>query len=78
MLLITAMATSHPSESPHGDSSDLSSHAANVYDASGGEAEWLDETEDDDDILSEDTEFFDPSEDVEAEFHGTVLPDSYL
>lgn len=73
------MATSNPSETPRGDSPDPSSHAANIYDASGAEGEWLDETEDDDDIFepttdeSEDAEFFDPSEDVEADFHGTVL-----
>lgn len=73
------MATSHPSEIIRGDSPDPSSHAANIYDASAAEGEWLDETEDDDDIFepttdeSEDAEFFDPSEDVEADFHGTVL-----
>ena len=70
------MATSHLSETIRGDSPDPSSHAANIYDASGSEGEWLDETEDDDDIFepttdeSEDAEFFDPSEDVEADFHG--------
>lgn len=73
------MATSNPSETIRGDSPDPSSHAANVYDASGAEGEWLDETEDDDDIFepttdeSEDAEFFDPSEDVEADFHGTIV-----
>lgn len=73
------MTTSNPSGTARGDSPDPSSHAANIYDASGVEGEWLDETEDDDDIFepttdeSEDAEFFDPSEDVEAVFHGTVL-----
>ncbi len=73
------MASSHPSETVRSDSPDPSSHAANVYDASGAEGEWLDETEDDDDMFepttdeSEDDEFFDPSEDVEADFHGMVL-----
>lgn len=73
------MAASQPSEPFRGDSPDPSSHAANIYDASGVEGEWLDETEDDDDIFepttdeSEDAEFFDPSEDVEADFHGRVL-----
>ena len=73
------MATSHPSETNRNDSPDPSSHAANIYDASAAERDWLDETEDDDDIFepttdeSEDAEFFDPSEDVEADFHGTVL-----
>ena len=71
------MATSHQSEASHGESPDPSSHAANVYDASGAGSEWLDEMEDDDDILSENTEFFDPSEDVEAEFHGTAISNSY-
>ena len=73
------MASSNPSETTHGDSPDPSSHTANIYDASGAEGEWLDETEDDDDIFepttdeSEDAEFFDPSEDVEADFHGMIL-----
>lgn len=73
------MPTSHPSETVHGDSPDPLTHAASIYDASGAEGEWLDETEDDDDIFepttdeSEDAEYFDPSEDVEAEFHGTML-----
>lgn len=76
------MATSHSSEITRGDSPDPSSHTANIYDTSGAEGEWLDEldeTDDDDDIFepitdeSEDAEFFDPSEDVEADFHGTVL-----
>lgn len=73
------MATSHSSETARGDSPDPSSHAANIYDVSGVEGEWLDETEDDDDIFepttdeSEDAEFFDPSEDVDADFHGIVL-----
>ena len=73
------MATSQSFEHARGDSPDPSSHTANIYDASGAEGEWLDETEDDDDIFepttdeSEDAEFFDPSEDVEADFHGTLL-----
>ena len=73
------MANLNPSDTVRGDSPDPSSHATNIYDASGAEGEWLDETEDDDDIFepttdeSEDAEFFDPSEDVEAVFHGTVL-----
>lgn len=77
------MATSQPSETARGGSPDPSSHAANIYDAPGAEGEWLDETEDDDDIFepttdeSEDAEFFDPSEDVEADFHGTVLSNTF-
>ena len=79
---LAIMATSHSSEITRGDSPDPSSHAANIYDASGAEGEWLDEldeTDDDDGIFepttdeSEDAEYFDPSEDVEADFHGTVL-----
>lgn len=76
------MAPSNPSETIRGDSPDPSSHAANIYDAEGAEGEWLDETDDDDDMYepttdeSEDAEFFDPSEDVEADFHGNVLSDS--
>ena len=79
LYLFSPMASSHPSETVRSDSPDPSSHAANVYDALGAEGEWLDETEDDDDIFepttdeSEDDEFFDPSEDVEADFHGMVL-----
>lgn len=73
------MATLHPSESSRRNSPDHSSHTANIYDASREEGEWLDDTEDGDDIFepatdeSEDAEFFDPSEDIEADFHGTVL-----
>ena len=76
------MAPSNPSEIVRGDSPDPSSHAANIYDAAGAEGEWLDETDDDDDMFepttdeSEDAEFYDPSEDVEADFHGMVLSDS--
>lgn len=48
----------------------------NIYDAEG---EWLDEEDDDDMDFepttddSEDAEFFDPSEDPEAEFQG-IMP----
>ena len=76
------MASSNPSETIRSESPDPSSHAANIYDAEGAEGEWLDETDDDDDMFepttdeSEDVEFFDPSEDVEADFHGMVLSDS--
>ena len=76
------MDPSNPSETVHGDSPDASSHAASIYDAAGAEREWLDERDDDDDMFrpttdeSEDAEFFDPSEDVEAAFHGIVLSDS--
>ena len=79
LLIIAIMATSLSSEDARGGSPDPSSHAANIYDASGAEGEWLDETEDDDDMFepttdeSEDAEFFDPSEDVEADFHGIVI-----
>ena len=65
LLIIAIMATSLSSEDARGGSPDPSSHAANIYDASGAEGEWLDE--------SEDAEFFDPSEDVEADFHGIVI-----
>ena len=77
------MSTSHPSQLVRDDSPDPSTHAANIYDPSGAEGEWLDETEDDDDMFepttdeSENAEFFDPSEDVEADFHGTILSGSY-
>ena len=78
------MATSQPSETVRGDSPDPSRHTANINDAPGAEGEWLDETEDDDDMFepttdgSEDAEFFDPSEDVEADFHGIVILEFYL
>ena len=74
------MATSHSAEAVRDDSPDPSSHAENIYDVAGPEGEWLDEIDDDDDMFepatdeSEDAEFFDPSEDVEAGFHGK-LPD---
>lgn len=56
-----------------GDSPDPSSHTMNIYEPEG---EWLDEEDDDDMDFepitddSEDAEFFDPSEDPEAEFQG--------
>lgn len=55
------------------ESPDPSSHTMNVFDAEG---EWLDEGDDDDMDFeptaddSEDVEYFDPSEDPEAEFQG--------
>ena len=73
------MATS-PSSEPNGsESPDPASHATNIYDATSTEGEWEDETDDDDMDFepttdeSEDAEFFDPTEDVEAEFHGIIL-----
>ena len=78
------MATSRSSERPYDDSPDPPSHTANFYDATGPEAVWLHETEDDDDTFepttdeSEDAEFFDPSEDVEADFHGMVLSKTHV
>ncbi|KAL8708258.1 MAG: hypothetical protein Q9220_006835 [cf. Caloplaca sp. 1 TL-2023] len=57
------------------DSPDPSSHATNIYDTEDAEGEWVDEADDDDMDFepttddSEDVEFFDPAEDVEAEFH---------
>ena len=60
-----------PNSSP-----DPNSHALNVYDASVAGGEWLDEDDDDDMDFepatdeSEDTEFFDPSEEIETDFHG--------
>ena len=61
------------------ESPDPAGHAVNIYDASTPEDEWLDETDDDDMDFeattdeSEDAEFFDPSEDLEVEFHGALL-----
>lgn len=58
------------------ESPDPASHAVNIYDTSGTEGEWFDETDDDDMDFepttdeSEDAEFFDPAEDPEAVFHG--------
>lgn len=78
------MAASHTSQAIRDDSPDPSSLAANINDASGAEIEWLDEIEDDDDMFepttdeSEDAEFFDPSEDVEADFHGMMLSGSNM
>ena len=57
-------------------SPDPASHTRNLHDDPSGEGEWLDEEDDDDmDIElatdeSEDNEFFDPSEEVESDFHG--------
>ena len=61
------------SETSHAPSPDPSSHARTIYDDPAGEADWFD-GEDDDDMdcelsieESEDNEFFDPSEEAEAE-----------
>ncbi|KAK4692550.1 hypothetical protein P7C71_g4678, partial [Lecanoromycetidae sp. Uapishka_2] len=70
------MATSQSSEVNRSESPDPASHAANIYDAANDEVA----SEDDDDNYepmtdepttdeSEDAEFFDPTEDVEADFH---------
>lgn len=73
------MDTSQPSHNDCSSSPDPLSHTANIYDASGAEDEQLAETDNDDMDFqpttdeSEDAEFFDPSEDVEAVFHGMVI-----
>ena len=70
------MPTSQSFEPGRGESPDPASHAANIYDTTGTEGEWEDERDDDDMDFepttdeSEDAEFFDPTEDVEADFHG--------
>jgi len=70
------MAPPHAPGSTRSESPDPASHAANIYDPSGNEGEWLDETDDDDMDFepttdeSEDVEFFDPTEDADADFHG--------
>jgi hypothetical protein len=61
---------------PTGDEDALNS-AVNIVDSGSGASEWIDE-EDDDDMDFEpnadsDPDFFDPSEDVDAEFHGTIF-----
>ena len=59
-------------------SPDPASHALNHYDAVGPGGESVDEADDDDMDFepttdgSEDAEFFDPTEDIEAEFHGPL------
>ncbi|KAK3172491.1 hypothetical protein OEA41_005813 [Lepraria neglecta] len=69
------MPTSQSFEPGRGESPDPASHAANIYDTTGTEGEWEDERDDDDMDFepttdeSEDAEFFDPTEDVEADFH---------
>ena len=71
------MATSSASEAIRNESPDPASHAPNIYDTASNEEAWLDETDDDDMDFeptadeSEDVEFYDPTEDTEAEFHGT-------
>ena len=78
------MATSQNPEITRSESPDPSSHATNIYDATGTEGEWLDETDDDDMDFepsideSEDAEFFDPTEDVEADFHGITTPYKFI
>lgn len=74
--LIAAMATPEMPETSRTQSPDPGSHAANIYDGSGTEGEWQDETDNDDMDFepttdeSEDLEFFDLTEDPEADFHG--------
>lgn len=61
----------------HVESPDPASHSRNVYDEARGEQ--VDEDDDDDMDFepttegSDENEFFDPEEDVEAEFHGQRL-----
>ena len=69
-----------PQGSSDGSTSpDPASHATNIYDTPNNEGEWEDEADDDDMDFepttdeSEDVEFFDPAEDVEAEFHGKTV-----
>lgn len=72
------MATPQPSEVGRRESPDPASHATNIYDASNNETASEDDDENDIDDMdfepttdeSEDAEFFDPTEDVEADFHG--------
>jgi len=64
-----------PSDPPRSESPDPASHAANVYDSIGTGGDLDDEDDDDMDFEpatdeSDDIEYFDPSEDVEADFHG--------
>ena len=72
------MATSQTSEPSQAESADSASRAATNCDTTSTEGEWEDETGDDDMDFepttdgSEDAEFFDPTEDVEADFHGIV------
>ncbi len=76
MPFLAAMATSDGPEATRRESPDPASHAANIYDASGTEGEWQDETDYDDMDFepttdeSDAAEFFDPTEDPEADFHG--------
>ena len=73
------MASSQRSQPARSESPDPASHAANTYDATGMEGEGEEETDNDDMDFepstdeSEDAEFFDPSEDPEADFHGSSL-----
>ena len=63
------------------ESPDPASHAATIYDTTSTEGEWEDEPDNDDMDFepstdeSEDAEFFDPREEPEADFHGS-LPSS--
>ena len=70
------MADSESVPAGRSESPDPASHATNIYDTEG---EWLDEEADDDMDFepttdeSEDIEFFDPSDVVEADFHGMTV-----
>lgn len=60
----------------HNDSPDPSSHATNIYDIEDAGGESFDEEDDDDMDFepmaddSEDLDFFDTTDEAEAEFHG--------
>ena len=73
------MSSNEQTPAVQNSSPDPSSHATNIYDTEDAGGESLDE-EDDDDIdfepmtdASEDAEFFDPTDEAEAEFHGMGL-----
>ena len=70
------MSSTDQANAAHGISPDLLSHTTNIYDNPEVECEQPDEENDDDMDFEpvtdseEDLEFFDLTEDVEAEFHG--------
>ena len=75
-MVVSTRATAERNESP-----DPASHASNVYDVEGADADWVDEEEDDDMDFeptresSEDVAFLESIEDDDEDFHGTHQKD---
>lgn len=65
------MSSEERPETSRSESPDPSSHAINVYDTE-MEGEWLGEDNDFEPTTDEDSEFFDPNEEAEDAFYGSL------